>query len=96
MSEAAVEGGPDTEKPLATPAAGVMATACRDAPPCTPAPHRSLRTPRCHRQPLCPLLSPQAGWGGLDGGDGGTRDSRGPSKKSLPRAGLSVLPEGPL
>ena len=64
MSKAAVEGGPDTDKPLAPPAAGVMATACRDAPPCTPAPHRSLRTPRCHRQPLCPLLSPQArgGW----------------------------------
>lgn len=92
MSEAAVEGGPDTEKPLATPAAGVMATACRDAPPCTPPlpADPSLSSPA----PVPPPISP--GWGGVAGGDRGMRDSRGPSKKSLPRAGLSVLPEGPL
>lgn len=95
MSEAAVGGGPETGKPLATWTPASWPRCGWDAPPCTPAPHPSPQAACGHCHPLYTLLlSPSwaRSWWGADGGSSRRRESRRPSRKSLPGAGLGVLP----
>lgn len=96
MSEAAKGGGPDTEKPLATWTRASWPRRGRDTPPRTPAllPPLPAGRSRPLPSPVPPPPLPRSGQvlGGRTRGDRRTRDSWRPSRKSLPRVGLGVLP----